>query len=202
MTTKNPLTGTGVSRRDMLRLGAGGIGLGLFGGIGQVPPVLSQASYSVAANQSGKILVVFEWFGGNDGLNTIIPYGDPLYYKHRPTIGIKERDVLKIDAQFGWYKSMRGMKRLYDNGKVDIVLAHGGTEQRQRVRLGRPHGCGPRSLRRSRKHDREHRREPNACGQGAEARTAGVRGSADVQARHICPGETGTRYARRRRPRT
>ena len=121
MTTKNPLTGTGVSRRDMLRLGAGGIGLGLFGGIGQVPPVLSQASYSVAANQSGKILVVFEWFGGNDGLNTIVPYGDPLYYKHRPTIGIKERDVLKIDAQFGWYKSMRGMKRLYDNGKVAIV---------------------------------------------------------------------------------
>jgi uncharacterized protein (DUF1501 family) len=121
MTTKNPLTGTGVSRRDMLRLGAGGIGLGLFGGIGQVPPVLSQASSSVAANQSGKILVVFEWFGGNDGLNTIIPYGDPLYYKHRPTIGIKERDVLKIDAQFGWYKSMRGMKRLYDNGKLAIV---------------------------------------------------------------------------------
>src|SRR5262245_51622965 len=121
MTTKNPLTGIGVSRRDMLRLGAGGIGLGLLGGIGEVPPVLSQASYSVAANQSGKILVVFEWFGGNDGLNTIIPYGDPLYYKHRPTIGIKERDVLKIDAQFGWYKSMRGMKRLYDNGKVAIV---------------------------------------------------------------------------------
>jgi len=121
MTTRNPLTGTGVSRRDMLRLGAGGIGLGLFGGIGPVPPVFSQASSSIAANQSGKILVVFEWFGGNDGLNTIVPYSDPLYYKHRPTIGIKEQDVLKIDAQFGWYKSMRGMKRLYDNGKVAIV---------------------------------------------------------------------------------
>src|ERR1051326_1716781 len=41
--------------------------------------------------------------------------------RHRPTIGIKESDVLKIDAQFGWYKSMRGMKRLYDDGKVAIV---------------------------------------------------------------------------------
>src|SRR5215510_1137335 len=125
MSAKNLLTATSVSRRDMLRLGAGGLGFGLFGGIGHVPPVLSQASYSVAAKQSGKILIVFEWFGGNDGLNTIVPYGDPLYYKHRPTIGIKEPDVLKIDAQFGWYKSMRGMKRLYDEGKVAIVQGVG-----------------------------------------------------------------------------
>jgi uncharacterized protein (DUF1501 family) len=121
MAAKDPLSSSGVSRRDMLRLGAGGLGLGLFGGLGAVPPVLAQASRAVAANPSGKILVVFEWFGGNDGLNTIVPYGDALYYKHRPTIGIKEADVLKIDAQFGWHKSLRGMKDLYDDGKVAIV---------------------------------------------------------------------------------
>ena len=116
---------SGVSRRDLLQLGAGGIGLGLFGGIGAVPPVLAQAARSVAARDTGKILVVFEWFGGNDGLNTIVPYGDPLYYKHRPTIGIKETDLLKIDAQFGWHKSMRGMKNLFDEGKVAIVQGVG-----------------------------------------------------------------------------
>ena len=125
MTTKDPLGDSGVSRRDMLRLGAGGLGLGLFGGIGPVPPVFAQATRSVAANPTAKILVVFEWFGGNDGLNTIVPYGDPLYYKHRPTIGIKESDVLKIDAQFGWHKSMRGMKNLYDQEKVAIVQGVG-----------------------------------------------------------------------------
>lgn len=109
----------------MLRLGAGGLGFGLFGGIGPVPYVLGQASRAAAATTSGRILVVFEWFGGNDGLNTVVPYGDALYYKHRPTIGIREQDVLKIDAQFGWHKSMRGIKNLYDDGKVAIVQGVG-----------------------------------------------------------------------------
>src|SRR5438105_9044679 len=125
MSTKNPLSDSGVSRRDMIRIGAGGIGFGLFGGIGPVPRLLGQASRAAAATPSGKILVVFEWFGGNDGLNTIVPYGDAMYYKHRPTIGIKEKDVLKIDAHFGWQKSMGGMKRLYDEGKVAIVQGVG-----------------------------------------------------------------------------
>jgi uncharacterized protein (DUF1501 family) len=119
---------SGVSRRDLLKLGAGGLGLGLAGGIGRVPPVLAQAARQVAAAPSGKILVVFEWFGGNDGLNTIVPYSDPLYHRHRPTIGLEQADVLPIDAQFGWHKSLAGLKGLYDDGKVAIV--HGvGYEQ-------------------------------------------------------------------------
>ena len=125
MTIKNPLSSCGVSRRDLLRIGASGLGLGLYGGLGPVPYVLAQASRASASATSGKILVVFEWFGGNDGLNTIVPYGDPMYYKHRPTIGIKEKDLLKIDAHLGWHKSMRGMKRLYDEGKVAIVQGVG-----------------------------------------------------------------------------
>jgi len=121
MSTKNPLIDSGISRRDMIRIGAGGMGFNLLGGIGPVPYLLGQASRAAAATTSGKILVVFEWFGGNDGLNTIVPHGDPNYYKHRPTIGIKENDLLKIDAQFGWHRSLRGMKNLYDEGKVAIV---------------------------------------------------------------------------------
>jgi uncharacterized protein (DUF1501 family) len=125
MSMKNRLSESGVSRRDLLRLGAGGLGFGLLGGIGPAPHVLGQASRRVAANPTGKILVVFEWFGGNDGLNTIVPYGDPLYYRHRPTIGIKETELLKIDELLGWHKSMRGMKNLYDEGKVAIVQGVG-----------------------------------------------------------------------------
>ena len=125
MSHSNRLAGSGVSRRDMLRIGAGGLGFSLVGGIGPVPRVFSMASEVAAQSTSGKILVVFEWFGGNDGLNTIVPYGDSMYYKHRPTIGIKEKDVLKIDAHFGWHKSMGGMKQLYDEGKVAVVQGVG-----------------------------------------------------------------------------
>ena len=77
MATKRRLSDCGVSRRDMMRIGAGGIGFGLFGGLGPVPYVLGRASLASAAALSGKILVVFEWFGGNDGLNTIVPYRRP-----------------------------------------------------------------------------------------------------------------------------
>src|SRR5712692_5571256 len=125
MTTKTRLSDCCVSRRDMLRIGAGGLGFGLFGGIGPVPYLFSRASEVAAQTASDKILVVFEWFGGNDGLNTIVPFGDAMYYKHRPTIGIKEKDVLKIDAHFGWQKSMGGMKKLYDDGQVAIVQGVG-----------------------------------------------------------------------------
>src|ERR1043166_8514824 len=125
MSIHDKVAGCAVSRRDMLRLGAGGLGFSVFGGIGPVPAVFGKASEAAAADTSGKILVVFEWFGGNDGLNTIVPYGDSMYYKHRPTIGIKEKDVLKIDGQFGWHKSMGGMKQMYDAGKVAIVQGVG-----------------------------------------------------------------------------
>ena len=119
------LTDCGLSRRDLMRLGAGGIGFSLLGGIGPVPSVFAQANAAAAGNDSRRILVVFEWFGGNDGLNTIVPYGEPMYYEHRPTIGIKEEDVLEIDARVGWHKSMSGMQRLYDEGKVAIVQGVG-----------------------------------------------------------------------------
>ena len=125
MTWKDRLSGSGVSRRDLLRLGAGGLGFSLVGGIGPVPYLFGRASQVAAQTLSNKILVVFEWFGGNDGLNTIVPYGDATYYRHRPTIGIREKDVLKIDARFGWHKSMAGMKQLYDEGKVAIVQGVG-----------------------------------------------------------------------------
>ncbi|HEY3111018.1 MAG TPA: hypothetical protein VGL23_19830, partial [Chloroflexota bacterium] len=113
-----------VGRRELLRRGA------LFVALGLTAPswvARTAAAASARAPASGRpgVLVVVQLGGGNDGLNTIVPYGDAAYYKHRPTIGIKEKDVLKIDAHFGWQKSMGGMKRLYDEGKIAIVQGVG-----------------------------------------------------------------------------
>jgi uncharacterized protein (DUF1501 family) len=83
------------------------------------------AALSAQGKREGKILVVLELSGGNDGLNTLVPYGDDAYYRLRPNLGIPRAEVRKIDDHFGFSRGMAGFERLYKNGKVAIV-----------------HGCG------------------------------------------------------------
>ena len=115
---------SGVSRRQALKIGAQGIGLGLLGGIGPLPPLFGATSEALAATP-GKILVVFEWFGGYDGLSTFVPYGDDALYRHRPTIGVREADVIKVDDHSGFQPSMVGMHRLWDEGNLAVIHGAG-----------------------------------------------------------------------------
>ena len=117
------------SRRDLLRLGMYGIGVSA---AAMPMPLFAQAAAALAGQGSGgqtkpggKILVVLELSGGNDGLNTLVPYGDDAYYRHRPTIGIPRKEVRPIDDHFGFSRGMAGFERLYKSGKLAIV-----------------HGCG------------------------------------------------------------
>ena len=123
--SKRLFDSAGVSRREALKIGARGIGLGLLGsGIGPLPPLFGLTSEAVAATQ-GKILVVFEWFGGYDGLSTFVPYSNDELYRRRPTIGVRERDVIKVDEHFGFQKSMVGMHRLWDEGELAVIHGAG-----------------------------------------------------------------------------
>jgi uncharacterized protein (DUF1501 family) len=106
-------------------------GLGLGAGL---PFILNRTSAALAAQAlagtsvekySNRILVVIELSGGNDGLNTVVPFGDAAYYQARPKLGIPERDVIKITDGFGFHPSMVGFERLYKDGNLAIV-----------------HGCG------------------------------------------------------------
>jgi uncharacterized protein (DUF1501 family) len=113
------------SRRDLLR--AGMYGVSVTAGSALRMALFGQAAAAVAAEggADGKILVVLELSGGNDGLNTLVPYGDDAYYKRRPNLGIPAKEVRKIDDHFGFSRGMAGFERLYKNGKLAIV-----------------HGCG------------------------------------------------------------
>ena len=94
------------------------------GGAGLVPSILQQAlAADSAAND--RILVVFEMSGGNDGLNTIVPYADDRYYKLRPTIGIKQNKLLELDEHFGFNPGMLGFQRLWKDGRLAIVHGAG-----------------------------------------------------------------------------
>ena len=114
-----------LSRRDVLRAGLSGISMaagtalrvGVFG--------RAAAALAAEADANGKILVVLELSGGNDGLNTLVPYGDDAYYKRRPNIGIPKKSLRVIDDHFGFSRGMVGFERLYKDGKLAIV-----------------HGCG------------------------------------------------------------
>ena len=74
---------------------------------------------------SDRVLVLVNLQGGNDGINCIIPYGNPQYYQLRPTLGVARGDVLAIDDQLGFNPAMRSLKALYDKGSVAIVQGVG-----------------------------------------------------------------------------
>ena len=75
-----------------------------------------------------KNLVVVQLSGGNDALNTIIPYGDDLYYDNRPYVNISQEKILKIDNYLGFNPSMAPLKELYEKGNVAIINGIGYSE--------------------------------------------------------------------------
>jgi uncharacterized protein (DUF1501 family) len=70
-------------------------------------------------------LVVVELCGGNDALNTVIPYNDPLYYDQRPNQAIPAGQVIDIDGQRGFNPSLAALKPLLDTGKLAVIDAIG-----------------------------------------------------------------------------
>jgi uncharacterized protein (DUF1501 family) len=72
-------------------------------------------------NTEGKILVLLQLQGGNDGLNTVIPIEDAKYYTARKTINIKKEEAIKINNTLGFHPSMAGLKGLFDENKLSVI---------------------------------------------------------------------------------
>jgi len=67
------------------------------------------------------VFVVCQFSGGNDGLNTVVPYADATYYQLRPTIGIPQDQVIHLDEHMGLHPGLAGLATLYKEGKVAII---------------------------------------------------------------------------------
>jgi len=68
-----------------------------------------------------RILVVIQLGGGNDGLNTVIPYTDDAYYRSRPSIALKKKDILRVTDSIGLHPNLTHLKELADGGQLTIV---------------------------------------------------------------------------------
>ncbi len=93
------------------------------GAAGLVTAGWSTPSSATEPIQEKPILVVLELSGGNDGLNTVVPYGDDAYYRHRPELGIPANQLLDLDEHFGFNPGAKGLQKLWQSG--DLALVHG-----------------------------------------------------------------------------
>jgi uncharacterized protein (DUF1501 family) len=117
-----------LSRRQFLRTGFYGLGLGA-----ALPRIFGQTSAALAAQtfhggaepHPERILVVVELSGGNDGLDTLIPYADDAYHRARPTLRHPTRELLRLDDYLAVHPSLGGLKRIFDDGLVAVVQGCG-----------------------------------------------------------------------------
>ena len=125
-----------LTRRELLKNGALMVAFGL-----TAPSFLAQAALATRAptahaalgtasrtraRLNGKqTLVVVQLSGGNDGLNTVVPYADPAYYALRPTLAIPRDQVVPLDDRVGFHPSLAPLKPLFDNGRLSVVQGVG-----------------------------------------------------------------------------
>jgi uncharacterized protein (DUF1501 family) len=116
-----------MSRRQFLRAGFTLVAVGL-----AAPPWLARIAYADAQRTlkgeklpNDHILVVLQLTGGNDGLNTVIPYTQSLYYQSRPTLAIPEDKVIPLEGGMGFHPALEPLKSLYDQKRVAVIQSVG-----------------------------------------------------------------------------
>src|SRR5262245_42151667 len=110
------------TRRQFLSTTIASSALLSFGGT--VPMFLRRAA-AMSPDNHGRVLVVVQLSGGNDGLNTVIPYKNEDYRKLRPKLAIPEADVLKVNDDLGFHPAMKSAAELLEQGRLAIVQGVG-----------------------------------------------------------------------------
>ncbi|WP_436491672.1 DUF1501 domain-containing protein [Chitinophaga sp. ARDCPP14] len=104
-----------LNRRRFLQVGS------LASAAVMMPKFLKALERGHLAPPGNKVLVIIQLSGGNDGLNTVIPYRNDIYYKARPALGIKREAALSLNDDLGIHPALKGLKTLYDDGALGIL---------------------------------------------------------------------------------
>ncbi|MCS6929081.1 MAG: DUF1501 domain-containing protein [Saprospiraceae bacterium] len=86
-----------------------------------VPRFLKAHARPGALPTRGKALVIVQLSGGNDGLNTVVPIHNDIYYRERPRLAIRASDALHLTDEAAFHPALRGLKHLYDNGELAVL---------------------------------------------------------------------------------
>jgi uncharacterized protein (DUF1501 family) len=116
-----PFTHLPTTRREFFQWGGRGLGLLAFSRFAPSFLVNSALAAAPAPEKGRSILVLVQLAGGNDGLNTVIPFEDDNYYRLRPTLGIDKKQVLPITGTLGFNPACAPMHALLKEGKLGII---------------------------------------------------------------------------------
>ncbi len=92
---------------------------------GALPLALMPLRAPLGAARWDRVLVLVELFGGNDGLNTVVPYADPQYHRLRPTLAIGRDRVLPLDERLGLHPSLASLMPMWQGGELAVALGVG-----------------------------------------------------------------------------
>ncbi|MBI4658326.1 MAG: DUF1501 domain-containing protein [Verrucomicrobia bacterium] len=79
----------------------------------------------ITTGRDGRILVVLQMAGGNDGLNTVVPFTNDHYFHARPNLRIAADTALKLNDEFGFHPALAGFKELFDAGELSVIQGVG-----------------------------------------------------------------------------
>lgn len=115
-----------LTRRAMIKDGFLAVSAGMI-----MPAIFSRGIASARAQSidgsriaqlaGDRTLIVVQMAGGNDGLNTVIPFTDPLYHQMRPTLGIPDAKVIHLDTRLGLHPNLAPLKQIWDAGHMAVV---------------------------------------------------------------------------------
>ena len=108
-----------LTRRDFL--GTSLRGSSLIALAPTVPGFLARTARAAAPEREGRVLVVVQLDGGNDGINTVVPFADPGYARHRKALSIATDQLIKIDGRVGLHPAMSKAGKLLESGRLAIV---------------------------------------------------------------------------------